>query len=148
MNFSFGFIHTFCVRCGLRFVAWTAFWMILLTPSVRADFLYQDFSSTAGLQLNGNGADVSNVLRLSTASSFSSGSAFTTNTVDLGVGNSFSTYFQFRIINSGGIGDGDGVAADALVFVLQTVSNNVGAAGGGIGYSGISPSLGIEFDTY
>ena len=34
------------------------------------------------------------------------------------------------------------------MFVVQTVSNSVGASGGGIGYSGISPSLGVEFDTY
>jgi len=112
------------------------------------DFLYSDFSSVDGLKLNGNASQVGDVLRLSSASSFSSGSTFTTNQVDLDGGNSFSTFFQFRIGNSGGLGDADGPGADGLVFVVQTVSNNVGAAGGGIGYSGINPSLGIEFDTY
>src|SRR5262249_42888804 len=60
----------------------------------------------------------------------------------------FSTFFKFQIKNSGGIGDGDGVGADGIVFVVQTQNNNVGGVGGGLGYQGIHPSLGIEFDTY
>jgi hypothetical protein len=35
-----------------------------------------------------------------------------------------------------------------LVFVLQTNSNSVGSLGGGIGYSGVPNSVGIEFDTW
>jgi len=31
---------------------------------------------------------------------------------------------------------------------VQTVGNNVGGAGGGIGYAGIANSVGIEFDTW
>lgn len=73
---------------------------------------------------------------------------FTTEQVSLGVGNSFSTYFQFQITAPGGIGDGDGTGADGLVFVVQTQNNNVGAAGEGIGYTGIAPSVGVEFDTF
>ena len=42
----------------------------------------------------------------------------------------------------------DGFGADGLVFVVQTNSNSVGGAGGGIGYQGIANSLGIEFDTW
>jgi hypothetical protein len=114
----------------------------------RADFTYADFSSTAGLQLNGDTARVGNVLRLSKAQGFSSGSAFTTMSTPLGNLASFSTYFQFRITSEGGIGDEDGPGADGLVFVIQTVSNNVGGAGGGIGYQGINSSVGIEFDTF
>ena len=38
--------------------------------------------------------------------------------------------------------------ADGIAFVLQPLSNNQGAQGGGIGYQGIMPSLAIEFDTY
>ena len=34
------------------------------------------------------------------------------------------------------------------MFVVQTVSNNVGGSGGGIGYQGIASSVGVEFDTY
>jgi hypothetical protein len=109
---------------------------------------YTDFSSVAGLTLNGNAAQSGNVLRLTPAASFQSGSAFSTTTVGLNNLSSFSTRFQFRITASGGIGDADGVGADGIVFAVQTVANNVGGAGGGLGYQGISPSVGIEFDTY
>jgi len=41
------------------------------------------------------------------------------------------------------------VGADGIVFVLQNVGNRaIGLAGGGLGFDGFSPSLGIEFDTY
>ena len=113
-----------------------------------ADIVFPNFSSTAGLQLNGDAAQVGNVLRLTPADFFQSGSAFTTTATALGNLNSFSTHFRFLITDSGGISDGDGTGADGIVFVIQTVSNNVGAAGGGIGYQGISPSIGIEFDTW
>jgi len=77
-----------------------------------------------------------------------SGSAFSTSTVSLASNASFSTYFQFRFTNPGGACDGLGCGADGLVFVVQTVGNNVGGAGGGIGYDGIPNSLGVEFDTW
>ena len=41
------------------------------------------------------------------------------------------------------------IGEDELVFVLKDKSNSsVGNYGGGMGYEGISPSFGIEFDTY
>ena len=43
----------------------------------------------------------------------------------------------------------DGPGADGIVFALQRDSNTfLGTKGGGMGYNGLSPSLGIEFDTY
>jgi hypothetical protein len=121
---------------------------VLASLSASADFTYNDFSSTAGLQLNGNAAQVGNVLRLTPALAGQSGSAFTTALTPLGGLASFSTYFQFQITDSGGITDEDGSGADGIVFVVQTQNNNAGGAGGGIGYQGITPSVGIEFDTY
>jgi hypothetical protein len=109
---------------------------------------YTDFSSVAGLTLNGNAAQVGNVLRVTPANFGQSGSAFSTSTVSLASNASFSTFFQFRFTNPGGACDGQGCGADGLVFVAQTVGNNVGGAGGGIGYAGISNSVGIEFDTW
>lgn len=109
---------------------------------------YDDFSSVAGLQLNNDAGRVGNVLRLTPATTSQRGSAFSTSAITLASNVSFSTYFQFRITNSGGTADGDGVGADGIVFVLQTVSNTAGGSGGGIGYSGLANSVGVEFDTY
>ncbi len=113
-----------------------------------ADFTYNDFSSTAGLHLNGNAASVDNVLRLTPATYWQAGSAFSTDTVSLASDASFSTFFQFQIHEDGGISDEDGQGADGIVFTVQTNSNSVGGSGGGIGYQGIPNSLGVEFDTY
>lgn len=44
--------------------------------------------------------------------------------------------------------DSPAAANFSSLFVVQTVANNVGGAGGGIGYAGIANSVGIEFDTY
>ena len=109
---------------------------------------FPDFSSTSGLTLNGNAAQVGNVLRVTPANFGQAGSAFSTNPISLASDASFSTAFQFRFTNPGGAHDGQGLGADGLVFVVQTNANNVGGAGGGIGYDGITNSLGIEFDTW
>ena len=64
---------------------------------------------------------------------------------------SFSTYFAFRLDHSGGGENGGAdnhIGADGIVFVVQTLTNNVGGDGGGIGYAGITNSIGIEFDTW
>jgi hypothetical protein len=90
---------------------------------------------------------VSSILRLTDDYSQSS-SAFLTNTISLSDNASFSTYFAFQITDSQTFGDADGPGADGLVFTIQTIANNVGGGGGGIGYQDINQSLGIEFDTY
>lgn len=117
---------------------------------------FDDFSSLEGLQLNGATAAIGNpttddqgrsVLRLTNALS-QSGSAFFTDPVTLSNDASFSTFFTFRISNPLGASDVDGQGADGLVFVVQTVSNTAGGSGGGIGYTGIDNSVGVEFDTW
>lgn len=107
-----------------------------------------DFSTASGLQLNGNAAIVGSALRLTPAAGSQAGSAFSTSAITLGSNVSFSSFFTFRITNSGGSSDGDGLGADGIVFVVQTNSNSVGGAGGGIGYLGVPNSLGVEFDTW
>ncbi|HHM06112.1 MAG TPA: PEP-CTERM sorting domain-containing protein [Gammaproteobacteria bacterium] len=111
---------------------------------------YSDFSDTSGLTLNGDAAQVGNVLRVTPAIDGKAGSAFSTNTVSLSAGTSFSTYFQFQFTDPDiDVCDSTGdCGADGLVFVVQTQSNNVGGGGGDIGYQGIANSLGIEFDTW
>ena len=120
----------------------------LVGPAGASVISYPDFSSVAGLTLNGNAAQVGNVLRVTPATYGQSGSAFSTSTVSLASNASFSTFFQLRFTNPGGACDGQGCGADGLVFVVQTVGNNVGGSGGGIGYAGINNSVGIEFDTW
>jgi len=106
--------------------------------------LYNDFSSTTGLTLNGNAAQLGNAIRITQATSNQSGSFFSTSPITLGADVSFSTAFQFQITNPGGLGGG----ADGLTFTVQTVSSNVGGGGGGIGYAGINKSVAVEFDTF
>lgn len=129
------------------------------SSSTHADvFVFNDFADLSSFTLNGATGSINpggtgvlydgqRVLRL-TNNFNQGGSAFLTNQVSLGGSASFNTFFIFQITSSGGISDGDGVGADGLVFVIQTQSNNVGSFGQGIGYQGIAPSVGVEFDTW
>jgi len=83
------------------------------------------------------------ILRATPALFGQSGSAFGTSQIALGAGDTFSTFFQFRFTQPGGIDPADGIT-----FTLQTVSNAAGGAGGGMGYAGLSPSVALEFDTF
>ena len=111
---------------------------------------FPNFCNTSAFTLNGSTATLNPnaqcVLRLT--QNFGVGSAFLTNTFSLAADASFSTFFSFQIPNPVGIGDADGAGADGIVFTVQTVSNTAGGGGGGIGYQGISPSVGVEFDTF
>lgn len=110
---------------------------------------YADFSNTSGLTLVGSAAPVNNRLRVTPAVDGQGGAAWSTSTVSLAAGASFSTFFQFQFTNPDtGFCDGLGCGADGLVFVLQTNANNVGGIGGGIGYQNIPNSVGIEFDNW
>ena len=56
---------------------------------------------------------------------------------------------NFDLEFSMNLGRLDASGADGIVFVLQRNSNtSLGSSGGGIGYEGLTPSLGIEFDTW
>ncbi len=55
---------------------------------------------------------------------------------------------SFQVLMSMYFGCKDGQGADGIVFGLQPVSTSVGVSGEGIGFQGVAPSLGIEFDTY
>jgi hypothetical protein len=109
---------------------------------------YTDFSSTAGLQINGDAYQNGNKLTLTPALVGQHGSAFSLNRISLASNTSFSTFFSFEILDRGGI-PGWGInGADGLTFTMQTVASNVGGGGGGIGYEGIDHSVMVEFDTY
>lgn len=57
-----------------------------------ATITYADFSSTAGLTLNGNAAQVGNVLRVTPANFNQAGSVFSTSAISLA-----SNVIQYRI---------------------------------------------------
>jgi hypothetical protein len=105
--------------------------------------------ATTSLTLNGSakletGAQ-GTVLWLTAAQEGQAGSAFTTNAIVFGPKYRFGTFFQFQITDPGGLGDG----ADGMVFVIQAESATaLGGSGGSEGYSGITPSVGVEFDTF
>ncbi|OCQ94630.1 hypothetical protein BCD67_03925 [Oscillatoriales cyanobacterium USR001] len=101
----------------------------------------------SGFTLTGAAHQISNRLRLTNWYS-QAGTAFLTERISLAENASFSSNFSFQISSSNGVGDEDGAGADGLAFVIQTLSNNVGGTGGGIGYGGIGQSVAIEFDTY
>jgi autotransporter-associated beta strand protein len=112
-----------------------------------------NFSSTTGLTLNSAATTNSTVsgegtvVRLVAGGNNDRGSVFTSAPVSVGSG--FSTTFNFRISSPGGISDGTGVGADGLAFVLQRIgATALGGTGEGIGYSGLSPSVAVEFDTW
>jgi hypothetical protein len=106
---------------------------------------FNNFSDLSGFQLNGDTANINpngdNVLRL-TNDFGQAGSAFLKDSISLASGASFSAAVAFEMHNarSGG--------ADGIVFVVQAVSNTAGGGGGGIGYQGITNSVGVEFDNW
>lgn len=128
---------------------------VLAQPVLRrtSKFSFVDFHDLHSFALNGVTADIArdpargSALRL-TNNLGQGGSAFLKSTASITKDASFSTHFRFRISNPMGISEDDGQGADGIVFVVQTLSSKVGATGGGIGYEGLAPSVGIEFDTW
>lgn len=108
---------------------------------------YPGFSNTSGLTMIGSAATASTsdgtVLRVTPAIGGQTGAAYSTSAITLGSNATFSTSFQFRFTNPGGIDPADGI-----VFILAANTSGIGGAGVGMGYSGVPHSLGIEFDTY
>jgi glucose/arabinose dehydrogenase len=115
---------------------------------------FGDFSTTTGLRLNGNAAQVGNVLRLTPAQTMQAGSAFTATPVEFDGNTSFQSRFRFNL--SGGYG---AVGGDGFTFMLQNSAAGASALGGYGGSLGYSPdgrpttvpidrSVAIEFDTY
>jgi gliding motility-associated-like protein len=69
-----------------------------------------------------------------------SGSVWNSSKINLN--NPFDFWFNVYL----GCKDGDG--ADGIVFILQPISTSVGTTGGGMGFEGLVPSIGIALDTY
>ena len=78
--------------------------------------------------------------RLTPAVNNAGGSVWYSKKIDLR--RDFTTEFDMNL----GCIDGNG--ADGIAFLLQPISTAIGTRGGGLGYAGIQPSLGVEFDTW
>ena len=117
------------------------------------------WTNTSAMKLNGDAVYTNTsdgrVLELTRAIPDQAGSAFFSIPITLISNLSFSTFFSFRLSADGTTGgNANGAAdnhtgADGIVFVVQSRTNNiVGTNGSGMGYFGITNSLGVEFDTY
>lgn len=98
-------------------------------------------STRAQFVINGSATPTGNdCYQLTTNGTFEVGTIWNSQKVNLT--NDFKIDFQLNF------GTKDANGADGIAFCLQQVSTSVGAAGGGIGYEGVQPSLTVEFDTW
>lgn len=101
---------------------------------------FMAFSANAQFVLNGDAEEIGDgCFRLTEDLLWQSGSVWYDTLISLE--DDFKVDFSFFL------GDSDD-GADGIAFVLQPLSTGLGSDGGGIGYDGINPSLGIEFDTW
>jgi hypothetical protein len=103
-----------------------------------ASFNYPDFSSTAGVTLTGNAAQNGSFVRLTPSTTVQYG-AMWYNTPQYVIGG-FTTTFQFRMSQQGGIGGG----GDGIAFALQNVGNHAA----GMEYGAFSNNIGITLNTF
>ncbi len=90
--------------------------------------------------VNGNALRLScNEYRITDSVNTQSGSVWNNTKIDL----TQSFDFNFDVF----LGYNDG-GADGIAFVLQPISTSVGSSGGGMGYEGITPAVGVTVDTY
>ncbi len=98
-------------------------------------------SSFSQYIVNGNANQINcHCYQLTPPQNFQAGSVWNSNRISLA--NNFD--FSFDIF----LGCNDANGADGMAFVLQPISTNVGSSGGGLGFEGIVPSLGILLDTW
>jgi len=110
-------------------------------PSILILCLLWSRSGISQYILNGSAKqDNCNCYTLTTENNFQSGSVWNSNKISLN--NAFDFWFNVYL------GCNDSPGADGIVFILQPLSTSIGTAGEGMGFSGVSPSIGIALDTY
>ncbi len=103
--------------------------------------LFFSFHGIAQYTLNGNATqDNCHCYTLTQNMGDQHGSVWNNNKIDLN--QSFD--FTFQVF----LGCTDNNGADGIAFVLQPISTSVGTLGGGMGYDGVNPAVGITLDTY
>jgi gliding motility-associated-like protein len=78
--------------------------------------------------------------QLTPAANTMKGSVWNANKIDLLNAFDFSFDINFGCLDVNG--------ADGIAFILQPISTSVGGTGSGLGFQGISPSIGVLMDTY
>jgi hypothetical protein len=130
---------------------WLPLILLFCQPAQALEIKYPSFPADAikDFQLNGEAASLNpnddQVLRLTGKDPSRAGSAFLRQPVSLGPNGSFNTFFHFRmtpVTSPGG---------DGFTFTIQLdprAACALGPGGGDLGYTDISPSVAVEFDTY
>ena len=112
------------------FAAFTLF----LAPALPAQNSVQEF------KLGGDARILNEeCIRLTPSEPYASGSAWFQNPMDL--------EYPFELTVDLVLGENDELGADGIVFVFHP-NMQTGYRGEGMGFAGLYPSLGIEFDTY
>lgn len=122
----------------------------------RDDFSFPRFTDLSLIRMIGDASIATgNSIRLTPSASVKSSQVFFLNPVDLyrmvdwfTEETSFSTQFVFLINENAGY-ESDGPGADGLAFIMTSaLPTAMPAVGGGLGYTNLSPSVVVEFDTW
>jgi hypothetical protein len=117
----------------------------LLGASNGPAFTYPDFSSITGLNLTGDAAQVTTLLRLTTPAQNLKGAAWYTQKQPVAGG--FTTSFRFRITNLGSSG-GIEAGGDGISFAVQNSGISALATEYGAETNSISTGLGVSLNTF
>lgn len=102
--------------------------------------LLLSFCSFAQMDIYGTTTGTCDCYQLTDELPTQAGSIWSPNSIDLD--NSFDLTFDISL------GDIDAGGADGTVFVIRKFPGDPGGDGGGLGYSGIDNSIGVEIDTW
>jgi Legume lectin domain len=119
--------------------------LVMASAGLGAGVNFSDFSSVAGLSINGDSAKVGDELRLTEEQAEQVGSVFTKHAL-INPAKSFKSKFKARISATDPESAGDGMA-----FLLQPGPKDAigpGVGGEDLGYADIAPSLAIELDIF
>lgn len=131
-------VHCFLTRLAAFFMKFFRSIFFLLSAILSHSF---SFAQPGTYILNGAaGQNNCNCYTLTPAVNTQSGSVW--NATKINLNSPFD--FAFNVF----LGCTDANGADGIVFILQPVSTSVGATGGGLGFEGITPSVGIVLDTW
>ncbi len=125
---------------------------VVTVPAVHESFVvnYPQFNLAGDLVVQGDAERARGMLHLTPGVDAQASSAYSARALSLAPNAAFSSHFAFRLSDPDTtLCDGPSTCgADGFVFVLRAAPTGVGGMGGGLGYSGLGHSVGIEFDTW